>query len=60
MTQSVRLVVSHGAAYQDLGGAVGISGNVVAAGAYGTSSYTGAGYIYGNSAAKKGAPPIQR
>ncbi len=59
MTQSVRLVVSHGAAYQDLGGAVGISGNVVAAGAYGTSSYTGAGYVYGNSAAKKAAPALE-
>ncbi|HVI08020.1 MAG TPA: hypothetical protein VND65_06965, partial [Candidatus Binatia bacterium] len=53
MTQSVRLTVSHGAAYQDMGISVGISGNTVAAGAYGVTSYTGAGFIFGNTAAKK-------
>jgi len=51
MTQNSRLVVSHGAAYQDFGASVGISGSEVAVGAYGFSSYTGAGYVFGNSAA---------
>jgi len=57
MTQSAKLAVSHGAAYQDLGVATGISGNIVAAGAYGVASYTGAGYVFGNSTAKK-RPPV--
>lgn len=49
MTQNSRLVVSHGSAYTDFGAAVSISGNTVAVGAYGFSSYTGAGYVFGNS-----------
>jgi hypothetical protein len=52
MTQSSRLVVSHGSAYQDFGASVGISGNIVAVGGYGVGSYTGAGYVFGPSTAK--------
>lgn len=49
MTQNSRLVISHGSAYTDFGAAISISGNTVAVGAYGFSSYTGAGYVFGNS-----------
>jgi hypothetical protein len=51
MTQSSRLVVSHGSAYQDFGVSVGLSGNIVAIGGYGVASYTGAGYVFGPSTA---------
>jgi hypothetical protein len=47
MTQSQRLTVSHGAAYQDFGCSVGISGNTPVIGAYGVASYTGAAYVFG-------------
>jgi hypothetical protein len=52
MTQSSRLVISHGNSYQEFGSGVSISGSVVAIGAYGFSSYTGAGYVFGPSTAK--------
>ncbi len=53
MSQSSRLVISHGNSNQLFGSSVGISGQTVAAGAYGFSSYTGAGYVFGPSAPKK-------
>lgn len=53
MTQKARFTVAHGASYQDFGASVSISGNTVAIGGYGVNSYTGAGYVFGNSPAKR-------
>ena len=61
MTQSSRLVISHGNSYQEFGSAVGIAGQTVAVGAYGFGSYTGAGYVFGPSgASKKGLPILSK
>jgi uncharacterized protein (DUF2345 family) len=49
MTQNSRLVVSHGSANTDFGVSVSVYGNTVAIGGYGYSSYTGAGFVFGNS-----------
>jgi uncharacterized protein (DUF2345 family) len=49
MTQNSRLVVSHGSANTDFGVSVSIFGNTVAIGGYGYTSYTGAGFVFGNS-----------
>jgi hypothetical protein len=56
MTQSSRLVISHGNSNQLFGASVSISGQTVAVGAYGFMSSTGAGYVFGRSAAKKAVP----